>query len=91
MFKIKTVEIDGFWNSVNLRTELSDGVNIFIGRNGSGKTTFINFLEASLTADLDLLESLQFSEIRLHLKDNRKRRKIVITKTPLIPYDRLAV
>jgi len=91
MFKIQTVEIDGFWNSLNLRAELCDGVNIFIGRNGTGKTTFINILEAALTADLYLLESLQFSQIRLFLKNKRKSRNIVITKTPLMPYDRLTV
>ena len=91
MFKIQSVEIDGFWGSLNLRAELHDGVNIFIGRNGTGKTTFINILEAALTADLFLLESLQFSEIRLFLKNKRKRRKLVITKEPFMPYDRLTV
>ena len=45
MFKIQRVEIDGFWGSLNLRAELHGGVNIFIGRNGTGKTTFINMLE----------------------------------------------
>lgn len=91
MFKIRKVEVDGFWGSLNLVTELSDGVNIFIGRNGTGKTTFINLLEASLTADLFLLDSIQFSEIRLFLKDHRRKRKITITKTPEIPYDKLHI
>jgi len=89
MYKINRVEIDGFWGSFKLQTDLEDSVNIFIGRNGSGKTTFINMLEAALTADLDLLESLQFSEIRIFLQNNRKSRKIVITKIPDTPFDRL--
>jgi predicted ATPase len=89
MFKVQRVEIDGFWGSFNLRTNLHDDVNVFIGRNGSGKTTFINFLEATLTADLDLLESLQFKEIRLWLKNKKRTKKISIHRIPDVTYDRL--
>lgn len=91
MFKIDRVEIDGFWGNFYLETNLNENVNIFIGRNGSGKTTFINFLEASLTADLGLLGSLQFNEIRLSLKNQNKTRKIKITRIPeaALTYDRL--
>jgi len=90
MFKINRVEIDGFWGTFNLRANLDDSVNIFIGRNGSGKTTFINFLEASLTADLELLESLQFDEIRLILKSDTRIRKLSITrKHEAFTYDKV--
>ena len=90
MFKIKRVEIDGFWGALHLVTDLNDDVNIFIGRNGSGKTTFINFLEAALTGDLDLLESLHFREIRLWLSNKRKTRRISISRiSELFAYDRL--
>lgn len=90
MFKIQRVEIDGFWGNFYLETNLNEDVNIFIGRNGSGKTTFINFLEASLTADLSLLGSLQFNEIRLSLKIQDKTRKIKIIRIPeALTYDRL--
>ena len=90
MFKIQRVEIDGFWGDFRLETDLNEDVNIFIGRNGSGKTTFINFLEASLTADLGLLGSLQFDEIRLLLKNRSRTRKIRITRIPeTLAYDRL--
>ena len=80
MFKVKRVEIDGFWGSFTLRTNLHDDINIFIGRNGSGKTTFINFLEATLTADLDLLGSLQFNKIRIWLKNGKKLKKSLLLK-----------
>jgi ABC-type lipoprotein export system ATPase subunit len=89
MFKVQRVEIDGFWGNCNLQTNLHDDVNIFIGRNGSGKTTFINFLEATLTADMELLASLQFKEIRLWLKNDKKRRKISIIRTRDVTYDKL--
>jgi predicted ATP-dependent endonuclease of OLD family len=89
MFKIKRVEIDGFWGNFNLKTDLFEDVNVFIGRNGSGKTTFINFLEAALTADLELLDSLQFSEIRLWLHFKNKSRKIVISRKPDISFDKI--
>ena len=87
MFKIKTVEIDGFWGNYKLCTNLNDDVNIFIGPNGSGKTTFINFLEATLTADLDLLESLQFKEIKLRLQDDSHTRTILVQKMQDTPFD----
>lgn len=91
MFKIHRVEIDGFWGNSRLETDLNESVNIFIGANGSGKTTFINFLEASLTADLNLLGSLQFREIRLLLKHRSKTRRIRITRIPeTLAYDRLS-
>lgn len=90
MFKIQKVEIDGFWGNSYLETNLNESVNIFIGPNGSGKTTFINFLEAALTADLGLLGSLQFDEIRLSLKNRSKTKKIRITRIPEeLTYDKL--
>lgn len=90
MFRVQRVEIDGFWGNFNLQTNLYDDVNIFIGRNGSGKTTFINFLEATLTADLELLASLKFKEIRLWLKNHKRTRRISVTRMPeALPYERV--
>ncbi|MCT3899503.1 AAA family ATPase [Elizabethkingia anophelis] len=79
MLKIKDIEIRGFWGNHIIRTNFHDDVNIFIGRNGTGKTTFINLLQAILTVDLELLFNIQFSEVIINLK-KKNRRKIEIKK-----------
>ncbi|WP_430614460.1 AAA family ATPase [Flavobacterium sp. JP2137] len=80
MLKIKDIEIKGFWGNQIIKTNFNDDVNIFIGRNGTGKTTFINLLQAVLTADLELLYNIPFTEIVINLKSNNRRRKIEVTK-----------
>jgi ABC-type lipoprotein export system ATPase subunit len=82
VFKIQTIQIDGFWGKFRLITDLNDDINIFIGRNGTGKTTLINFLQAIMTADLDLLASLQFDTVKLLLKDYDKTRTIEVSRMP---------
>jgi len=83
MFKIKQVEINGFWGQYQISTTFNDDVNIFVGGNGSGKTTFINILQAVITVDLDLLCNLQFSDVSLFLTEKSPKlrsRKIIVTK-----------
>ena len=48
-------------------------VTIFIGLNGTGKTTFINLISAVLTVDIFQLSSLQFEEITINLIDPLKK------------------
>lgn len=80
MLKIKDIEINGFWGNHTIKTNFHDNVNIFIGRNGTGKTTFINLLQAVLTVDLELLFNIQFSEVIINLKNSNNRRKIEVRK-----------
>lgn len=80
MLKIKDIEIIGFWGNHKIKTNLHNDVNIFIGRNGTGKTTFINLLQAILTLDLELLYNLQFTKVIINLKNKNSRRKIEINK-----------
>lgn len=80
MFRLKNVEIKGFWGQYNIETNFNDEVNIFIGRNGTGKTTFINLLQAVISVDLELLFRLQFDYIILNLSEGSKNRKIEVTK-----------
>ena len=46
---IKSINISNFRNFINIEAAFSDGVNIFYGNNGSGKT---NLLEASFVLTL---------------------------------------
>lgn len=69
MYKLHRVEIDGFWKNYTLTTNFNENINIFIGPNGTGKTTLINILQAVLSVDLPLLLSLDYKEIRIKLSD----------------------
>lgn len=80
MFKLKDVTIEGFWGQHSISTDFNEDVNIFIGRNGTGKTTFINLLQAIISVDLELLYSLQFEKIIVNLKNGKKTRKIEVEK-----------
>jgi predicted ATP-dependent endonuclease of OLD family len=80
MYKIDNIEIHGFWGLHKVETNFHQDINIFIGRNGTGKTTFINLLQAFLSVDLELLYSLQFEKIIVNLKDKAKKRKIELSK-----------
>lgn len=82
MYVLTRFEIDGFWNSHIVQSNLRDDVNIFIGLNGTGKTTLINLLQAALTVDVALLHRLSFKEIRLFLKQGTSTRRITITRKP---------
>ncbi len=80
MFKIDNVLIEGFWGQHKVETDFNNDVNIFIGRNGTGKSTLINLLQAVISVDLELLFGLQFEKIIVQLKDGKRRRKIEVTK-----------
>ncbi len=80
MFRITKVEIQGFWGKYKAATNLYPDVNIFIGRNGSGKTTFMDLLQGVLRVDLRMLSSLDFESITIGLKDKAKTQTITATK-----------
>lgn len=80
MYKIRKVQVAGFWNKYKIETDLDDSVNIFIGKNGTGKTTFINLIEAALTVNLESLISTKFDELTIFLQKNKSNRKITVTK-----------
>lgn len=80
---IKDVEVKGFWGRTKAATSFFTDVTIFIGLNGTGKTTFINLISAVLTVDLFQLSSLQFEEITINLVEpnGKSRRKITVTNS----------
>ncbi|MEM6737282.1 MAG: AAA family ATPase [Bacteroidota bacterium] len=80
MFRLKDVEIQGFWGQHKIETDFYNDVNIFIGKNGTGKTTFINLLQAVISVDLELLYTLQFEKITINLFEKKKKRKIEVSK-----------
>jgi len=80
MYTIYKVKIEGFWSSYKIETKFNDDINIFIGKNGTGKTTFINILQGVLTVNLELLSRLQFDKVEVTLKKGRSRKKIILEK-----------
>lgn len=76
MFKLKTIEVDGFWQTKKASTSVREDVNIIIGRNGTGKTTFMNIIHAVLAVDLDVLYDNAFKSVTLSLTDGKRTRTI---------------
>ncbi len=80
MFRIAKVEIQGFWGTCKAVTSLYPDVTIFIGRNGSGKTTFMDLLQGVLRIDLRVLASLDFDSVVVHLEDQATTTPMTVTK-----------
>lgn len=80
MYKIQSVSINGFWQRLDCFCSFNDDVNIIIGRNGTGKTTFMNILHSVLSLDIDGINNNDFNSAEIKLKDGRKSKTIKINK-----------
>lgn len=83
MFKIKTIEIDGFWHEYKAKSQFKEDVNIIIGNNGTGKTTFMNIMHAVLAVDIDALYENFFKTVTITLVDGAKSRTISVKRIEL--------
>lgn len=75
---IESFEVDGFWGVKKLRIKFNSDLNFIIGHNGSGKTTAINMLAATLKADFQHLYAANFNKITIKLKTIGKNQKPII-------------
>ncbi|MGP1606349.1 MAG: AAA family ATPase [Moraxella sp.] len=80
MYKISNIAIDNFWENYHVDMKFDEEVNILIGKNGSGKTTFMNLLHAVLTIDIDKLAEITFSNVIIKLNNKNSRKTVKITK-----------
>lgn len=80
MFKLQSVQIDQFWHRFDAGCEFRPDVNIIIGKNGTGKTTFMNILYAVLSVDIDAIASNHFESVTVCLFDGKKKRTVKATK-----------
>ena len=80
MLKLKSIEIKGVWGYRTITTNFFDDTNVFIGNNGTGKTTFLNIIEAVLTADIEQLYLCSFEEVVINLENGSSSRKIRVNK-----------
>ena len=77
MYIIESVKVDGFWHRFVVNGEFNPEVNIVIGKNGTGKTTFMNILHAVLSVDIETLISLDFDSVEIRLSNGSSKRKIL--------------
>ncbi|MBF4280954.1 ATP-binding cassette domain-containing protein, partial [Vibrio anguillarum] len=80
MYKIQSVRIDNFWQRFNASCQFNEDVNIIIGKNGTGKTTFMNILYSILSVDVDGISDNDFSYVEIKLTQNGKQKTIKATK-----------
>ncbi|MDH5217565.1 MAG: ATP-binding protein [Gammaproteobacteria bacterium] len=78
MYRIDKAEISGFWGNYSVNLDFDTDVNFLIGVNGSGKTTIINMIAATLSADFPTLDRLPFSKIKIQLSKARSKARPVI-------------
>lgn len=76
---IKHVTISKLWGIKTISTDFDEHVNIFIGINGSSKTTFLNLIEATLLVDLKVFYSIDFEYIRIDFNSSTVQ-SIKVTK-----------
>ncbi|MBC3228012.1 MULTISPECIES: AAA family ATPase [Serratia] len=79
---ITSVLIRGLWGNHEVNLICNDKTNFIIGVNGTGKTTLINLLAATLTLDLEKLLRIEFDSIEVKLKEvgGSRRPSIKVTK-----------
>lgn len=80
MYKVESIEIDGFWQRFKATQTFHESVNIVIGRNGSGKTTFIDILESVLSVDMSGLSENEFAKVTIRLRHGKTLRTIRATR-----------
>jgi ABC-type lipoprotein export system ATPase subunit len=76
MFKLSSIEVQGFWQSRTASAVFREDVNIIIGKNGTGKTTFMNIVHAVLAVDMEALYENPFSRVTLTLSDGKRKRTV---------------
>ncbi|MDR2568654.1 MAG: ATP-binding protein [Mycoplasmataceae bacterium] len=77
---IKSVTISKLWGIKDIKTEFNADVDIFIGANGTSKTTFLNLIESVLLADFQTLGNIEFESIIIQLQNNESQNKICVQK-----------
>ncbi|MEZ9885111.1 AAA family ATPase [Vibrio splendidus] len=80
MYKIDNVIVDGFWQRFGVEGKFNHDVNIIIGKNGTGKTTFMNALHSVLAVDIEGLANADFQSVEIRLSSYDKKVKTIKVK-----------
>lgn len=81
MYYIEKVKITDFWGKKNLECDFKNDVNFIIGKNGSGKTTFINLLINILNVDIKNISESKFESVVISLSKGELEEKIEVRKS----------
>ena len=79
-YLIDSVEVQNLWGKYNISSKLSKDVNIFIGINGSYKTTLIRLIYNLLTLDFEKLITVDFDFVKLKLRNGKSSKTIIFSK-----------
>ena len=89
---IKSVSIKGLWDVKNIKVDFNEDVNILIGGNGSGKTTFLRIVESLLNVDLGAIEEIFFEKVEMEIQNDEEVNSLLIQRliednvTPVFRY-----
>ena len=75
---VRRVSVTRLWGTKNIAFETNPDVNFLVGINGSGKTTVINLIAATLTGDLLTLSQTEFETITIYLSNPSASNKVRI-------------
>ncbi len=67
-YLIESFKITNLWGYRDIDLHFNNDVNVLIGPNASGKTTILNLLYSTLTADLRSIFSFNFQAIEIELR-----------------------
>lgn len=74
--RLISIQITNVWGEITFQTKVSD-INLFVGINGTGKTTFVKIIESVLTFDAYTLKEVDFKKCSLTFSDSSS---VVCTK-----------
>lgn len=80
---IEKVDIEKFWGEKRVSIKFGAKENFLIGVNGSGKTTIINLIAATIEGDFATLDRIDFDKITIHLTSTiskTNKSKIIVKK-----------
>lgn len=72
---ISKLSVKKLWGSRDIEINFNKDVNIFIGRNGTGKTTIINLISSILNLDTKMLNTIDFEYAEIVLQEHSGAKK----------------
>ena len=68
---LKKFAIKKLYGTTDVELNIKDGVNIFVGENGIGKTTILNLLHAFITTDIRKMCDVKYDEVIIEFSSHK--------------------